>query len=136
MANCLNKHDQKVHLIFRNCAPWETKVSYLNGFKTKGSVYRDGFITNSNHQFFRKSIQKLGNIFLSFFLHWLFDHEIIPLLEVSAKFITTKGVQNKSIHFMQMLTSKQSLHFSRNAFINENIHKQKTKRLPLVDPLS
>ena len=38
----------------------------------------------------------------------------------------TKGVQNEFIHFMQMLTSKQSLHFSRSAFTNENIHKQNT----------
>ena len=49
MANCLSKRDQKVHFIFKNCAPWGTKVSYSNGFKTKGSIYRDGFITNSNH---------------------------------------------------------------------------------------
>ena len=55
---------------------------------------------------------------------------------MSTKFIMTKDVQNKFIHFMQILTSKQSLHFSRSAFTNENIHKQKTKRLPLVDPLS
>ena len=32
---------------------------------------------------------------------------------------------------MQMLTSKQSLHFSRSTFTNESVHN---KKLPLVDP--
>ena len=71
-----------------------------------------------------------------FFALTLWSWNLFPFLKISAKFIMTKGVQNKSIHFMQMLTSKQSLYFSRNAFTNENIRKQKMKRLPLVDPLS
>ena len=39
-----------------------------------------------------------------FFL--LYDYEIYSFLEPSATFVMTKGVQNKFIHFMQMLTSK------------------------------
>ena len=64
MANCLSRRDPKIHLIFQNYAHWGTKVSYSTSFKTKGSVYRDGFIANNNHQFFREShYQKLENIF-------------------------------------------------------------------------
>ena len=46
-----------------------------------------------------------------------------------------KDVWNqKFIHFMQMLTLKQSLHLSK---VYENIHDQKDKqKLPLVDPSS
>ena len=53
MAHCLSRRDQKVHLIFQNCAPRGTKVSYSNDFKMKESVYQDGLITNSKHQFFQ-----------------------------------------------------------------------------------
>ena len=48
---------------FKNCAPRGNKVSYSNGFKMKGSVYRDGFITNSNHQFFQ---DPKSNIWITF----------------------------------------------------------------------
>ena len=132
MANCLSGRDQKIHLIFQNCAPRGNKVSYSNGFKTKGVFTEIDLlpivITNSfkiQNQTFEKH----------FHFFWLYDHEIYSFLK-SAKFVMTRGIQDKFIHFMQMLTSKQCLHFSKSAFTNANIHKQKTKRLPLVDPLS
>ena len=66
MANCLSRRDQKVHLIFQNCAPQGTKVSNSNGFKMKWSVYRDEFITSSNHQFFQDPKSNIWKTF-SFF---------------------------------------------------------------------
>ena len=35
MAHCLSRHDQKVYLIFQNCAPRSTKTSYSNSFKAE-----------------------------------------------------------------------------------------------------
>ena len=53
MANCLSRRDQKVHLIFQNCVPRAPRSLIQMASKMKESVYRDGFITNSNHQFFQ-----------------------------------------------------------------------------------
>ena len=72
----------------------------------------------------------------SFFLHWLYDHEIYSLFFFNiGKIQNDKELWNqKFIHFMQMLTLKQSLHLSK---VYENIHDQKDKqKLPLVDHLS
>ena len=55
MTNCLSRRDQKVHLIFQKLYPRGTKAFYSNGFKVKGSIHQDGFITNNDHQFFQKS---------------------------------------------------------------------------------
>ena len=63
-----------------------------------------------------------------FHFFWLYDHKIYSFLEPSAKFVMIKGIQNKFIHFMQILTSKQSLHFSKGTFTNEHIHNQKTNK--------
>ena len=135
MANYLSMCDQKVHLIFQNHAPWVS--SFSNGSKVKESVYRDGFIVNNSHQFFRESrYQSLETFFYHFFALTLWSWHLFSFSKKSAKFIMTKGVQNKFKHFMQMLTSKQSLHFSRSVFTNANIHEQKTKRLSLVDLVS
>ena len=72
MANCLSRRDQKVHLLFSKIVPYRgTKVSYSNGFKTKGSVYRDGFITNSNHQFFQDPKSNIWTTFSFFTLTFL-----------------------------------------------------------------
>ena len=134
MANYLSRSDQKVHLIFQNYAPRGTKVSCSNGFKRKGSVYRDGFITNSNHQFFQDPKSNIWTTF-SFFFIWLYDHEIYSFLETSARFIMTR-VSETQVDFIHMLTSKQCLYFSKSTFTSAKILEQKTKRLPLVDPLS
>ena len=124
MASRLSRRDQKVHLIFqKNYAPQGIKVSFSNGFKTKGSVYRDGFITISNHQFFQ---DPKSNIFI--FLLWFYDHEIYSFLETSTRCKMTKCLKHKSIYFMHMLTLKQGLHFSKSIFTNENIHDQKTNK--------
>ena len=109
---------------FKNCAPRGTEISYSNGFKTKGSVYRDGFITNSNPQFF----QLFEKYFHFHFLRWLYGHDIYSFLETSARFRMTKCLKHKSIYFMHMLTLKQGWHFSKNIFTNENIHDQKTNK--------
>ena len=107
-ANCLSRRDQKVYSIFQNRAPWGTKAFYSKCSRWKWVFVK---ITNNDHQFFREFYyQKLGNIFfLSFFSLTLWSRHLFPFLEMSTKFIMTKGVQNKFIHFMQMLTSKQSL---------------------------
>ena len=128
MANCLNRHDQKVRLIFQNCAPRGTKVSYSNSFKMKGGVYWDGFIPNSNHQFFQDQNQTFEKHF-RFLCTDFMTMKFIPFfLEVSAKYIMTKASKTKSIYFMQMSTSKQCLDFSKSAFTNANIHKQKGEK--------
>ena len=79
-------------------------------------------ITNNDHQFFRESYyQNLETFFFTLALRlW----HLFPFLEMSTKFVMTKSIQNKFIHFMQMLTLKQNLHFSRSAFTNENIHNK------------
>ena len=56
---------------FKNCVLRGTKVSYSNGFKTKWSVYRDGFITNSNYQFFQDPKSNIWKTF-SFLLFVIF----------------------------------------------------------------
>ena len=66
---------------FKNCAPRGTKVSYSNGFKTKRSVYRDEFITNSNPQFFqdpRSNIWKTFSFSFSFFCADFMIMKFIP----------------------------------------------------------
>ena len=53
VASCMSRHDQKLYSIFQNRALWGTKAFYSKGSKVERSVYQDGFITNSNHQFFQ-----------------------------------------------------------------------------------
>ena len=136
MANCLSRRDQKVHLIFQNCAPRVTKVSYSNGFKTKGSVCRDRFITNSNHQFFQDPKSNIWTTF-SFFLSWFYDHEIYSFLETSARFIMTK-VSKTQVNLWHAHADIKAVF----TFLKKHIHEWKhswskeKQKLPLVDPLS
>ena len=74
------------------------------------SIGMDSLLPMITNSFKNSIIQKLENIF-SFFVLTLWSWNLFSFLEISAKFIMTKGVQNKSIHFTQMLPSKQSLHF-------------------------
>ena len=90
------------------------------------SIEMDSFLTMVTNSFENPVIKAWKHFFYHFFALTLWSWHLFPFLEISTKFIMTKGVQNKFIHFMQMFTSKQSLHFSRSTFTNENIHKQKT----------
>ena len=108
---------------FKNRAPRGTKAFFIQMVPRWKWAFVG--ITKNDHQFFRESYyQKLGNIFFIIFALTLWSWHLFPFLEISTKFIMTKGIQNKFIHFMRMLTSKQSLHFSISAFTNENIHNK------------
>ena len=93
MANCLSRSDQKVHLIFQKLCPSGHQGLLFKWFQNeKGSVYRDEFITNSNHQFFPDPKSNVWKTFsFSFFFQWLYDHEIYSFLETSARFLMTKA---------------------------------------------
>ena len=128
MANCLSRRDQKVHSIFfKNCASRGIKVSCSNGFKMKKGVFIEmnlllTVITNSfqiQNQTFEKHF--------SFFSMTLWSWNLFLFRNIS-KIPNDKSIQNKFIHFMQILTSKQCLHFSKSTFTNENIHDQKTNK--------
>ena len=73
MTNCLSRRNQKVHLIFQKLYPRGTKAFYSNGFKVKGSIHHDGFITDNDHQFFQKSrySKTWKHFFLFFHFHFL-----------------------------------------------------------------
>ena len=103
--------------------------------KMEESIYQDGLTTNNDHQsFWNPRCSKLGNIFI-FFALTLWSQNLFPFFKNIDKIQNDKDVWNqKFIHFMQMLTLKQSLHLSK---VYENIHDQKDKqKLPLVDPSS
>ena len=106
MANCLRRRDQNIYLIFQNCAPWGTKT--FKRFPSGRSIYQKELTTNNDHQSFRNlRCPKLGNIFIFFYT------EIYSLFRVSAKFMMTKGVQNKSVRFTHMLTSSNVYIFQK-----------------------
>ena len=90
------------------------------------SIGLDSLLTIVTNSFENSIIKNLETFFHHFFALTLWSWNLFPFLEISTKFLMTKGIQNKFIHFVQMLVSKQSLHFFKNAFTNENIHKQKT----------
>ena len=124
MANYLNRHDQNIHLVFKRMCPMEHQGLLFRWFQGENECFLR--LPTMTTNFFENPITKnLETFFYHFFALTLWSWHLFPFFEISAKFIMTKDVQNKFIHFMQMLTSKQSLHFSRSAFINENIHKQK-----------
>ena len=107
--------------IFSKIVPLRApRLFYSNGSKVKMSACWD--YQQWPPILLRILLPKLGNTF--FFVLTLWSWHLFSFLEMSTKFIMTKGVQNKFIHFMQMLTSKQSLQFSRSAFTNENIHNK------------
>ena len=68
----------------------------------------------------------------SFFLHWLYDHEIYSFFFNIGKIQNDEDVWNqKFIHFMQMLTFKQSLHISKlHSQMKTFVIKRQTKIAP------
>ena len=134
LPNYLSRRDQ---FDFQKCARRSTKVFYSNGFKTKGSVYWGGFITNTNHQFFREFIQKLGNIFIHHFFLTLWTWNLFPSLEISTKFVMTKVLETQVHSFHAHADIKIVF-----TFLKKHIHEWKhswskdKQKLPLVDPLS
>ena len=81
--------------------------------KWRGVFNQEGFITNSNHQFFhdphRSKIWKYFHPYFSF----SFALRFILFLEATTKFMMTEGVQNKYIHSMHMLTSSNVYIFQK-----------------------
>ena len=124
MANCLSRRDQNVYSIFQNRAPRDTKGFQKIPKWKKVFVKMDWLLTMITNHFEIPIVQNLETFL--FFLHWLYDHEIYSLFFFNIdKIQTDKDVWNqKFIHFMQMLTLKQSLHLSK---VYENIHDQKDK---------
>ena len=109
--------------------------SFSNDSKVKESIYQDGLTTNNDQQsFWNPHYSKLGNIFI-FCTDFMITKFIPSSFFNIGKIQNDKDVWNqKFIHFMQMLTLKQSLHISK---VYENIHDKKDKqKLSLVDLLS
>ena len=122
---------------FSKIMPLGASRSFVQMFsKWKESVYRDGFITNSNHQFFPDPKSNFWKTF-SFFFQWLYDHEIYSFLETSARFLMTKAYKI-SLFISCKCWHQNNVYISRKStFTDDNIHNQKTnKNCPLVDPLS
>ena len=97
--------------------------------KWKGSVYRDGFITNSNHQFFpdpKSNVWKKNFIFI--FFQWLYDHENYSFLETLARFLMTKTLKTSLFISCKCWHQSSVYIFSKSTFTNENIHDQKTNK--------
>ena len=117
MANYLNRHDHNIHLIFQNLCPVEHQDLLFKWFQGENecSLGLPTMTTNS----FENPITKNLKIFFHFFALTLRSWHLFPFFEISAKFIMTKGVQNKFIYFMQMMASKKCLHFSKNTFITK-----------------
>ena len=114
---------------FKNCASRGIKVSCSNGFKMKKGVFIEmnlllTVITNS-FQIQNQTFEK--HFHFHFFSTTLWSWNLFLFRNI-IKIPNDKGIQNKFIHFMQMLTSKQCLHLSKSTFTNENIHNQKTNK--------
>ena len=123
MANYLNRHDQNIHLVFKRMCPMEHQGLLFKWFQGENECLLGLPIMTTN--FSRILLPKTWkHFFLSFFALTLQSRHLFSFFEISAKFIMIKNVQNKFIHFMQMLTSKQCLHFSKSTFTNENIHNK------------
>ena len=126
MANCLSRRDQKFIWFFK-IVPLGALKSFIQKISRRKGVFIEvgllpTLITNSFENLFKNLETFLFIIFIIFLTLWSWN--LFPSLEISAKFVMTKGVQNKFIHFMQMLTSKQCLYFLKNIFTNENIHNK------------
>ena len=137
MAKCLSRRDQIVYSIFQNCAPRGTKVSYSNGFKMKESVYRDGFITNSNHQFFQDPKSNIWTTFLfSFFALTLWSWNLFLFRNISE--IQNDKMFETQVHLFHAYANIKA----RFTFLKKHIHERKhswskdKQKLHLVDPLS
>ena len=111
---------------FQNRAPRGTKV-FIQMVPKWNEVFffgRDSLLTIITNSFKNPVIQKLGNIFLLFFIFIFYDEAYFLFKNIS-KIKITKNLTHKSIYFMQMLTSKECLHFSKvhsemKAFMNKN----------------
>ena len=123
MADCLSRRDQMVYSIFEKLCPSGHQDFLFKWFQGENECLL-GLPTMTTNSFENPINKNLRTFFIIFFALTLWSWHLFSFLEMSTKFIMTKGVQNKFIHFMQMLTSKQSLHFSKNAFTNENIHNK------------
>ena len=123
MANYLNRRDQNIHLVFKRMCPIEHQDLLFKWFQGENECLL-GLPTMITNSFENPITKNLETFFLSFFCTDFMIMTFIPLFRNVNKIHNDKGVQNKFIHFMQMLTSKQSLHFSKSAFTNENIHNK------------
>ena len=94
----------------------------------------DWLLTMITNHFEIPIVQSLETFSFFFCTNFMIT-KFIPSFFYIGKIQNDKDVWNqKFIHFMQMLTLKQSLHLSK---VYENIHDQKDKqKLSLVDPLS
>ena len=77
MANCLSRRDQNVYSIFQNRAPRGTKGFQKTPKWKKVFIKMDWLLTMITNHFEIPVVQNLKTF--SFFLHWLYDHEIYSL---------------------------------------------------------
>ena len=103
---------------FKNYTPRGTKAFYSNGSKVKGSIHRDEFITNNDHQFFQeshysKTWKQFSFYYHFFFCFFMFALEFISLFK-SIRVIQSDKTWNKSPFILcKCLMLKWCLHLSR-----------------------
>ena len=108
MTNCLRMRDQMVYLIFS-----ESCLSRHQGFQKipkwkKVFVKTDWLLTMITNHFEIPVVQNLET-----FLFYFFALGFILFLEVSAKFMMTKYLKHKFLHFTHMLTSSNVYIFQK-----------------------
>ena len=99
-----------IRFFSKNCALRGTKVFLFKWFQGENECLLGLPIMTTNS--FENPITKNLEIFFyhfCFFALTLWSQNLFPFLKMSTKFIMTKSIQNKFIHFMQMSISKQSL---------------------------
>ena len=116
---------------FKNYAPQGTKVFCSNSFKIKGSVYRNRFITNSNHQFFQDPRRsKIWKHFHPYFPIISFCTGIYSLFRSVSKIPDDKNIWNTS-SFISCTCWHQALFtYFKSAFRNERTNEQKQEDRP------
>ena len=135
MASCLSWHDQKFIRFSKSCLLGRQGFLFKR-FQSGEECLSRWVITNSNHQFFQDPhCSKFENIFTHIF-SFSFALGFILFLEATTKFMMTKGVQNKYIHFIHMLTSSNVYIFQKCIFKWKHLWSKYKQKLPLVDPLS
>ena len=126
MANSLRRRDQKFIWFSKIVPLGAPKLS--KDFKAEESIYQEELTTNNDHQsFWNPRCSKLGNIFI-FFALTLWSQNLFSLLEILAKFRTTKMSETQVHLFHANADIKAKFTYFKSAFTNENIRDQKTNK--------